>query len=49
MFTPQNIRFAGAPKIYPTKFPAEIIAGTPKIYPTKFLTEIRRGPEEYPT
>ena len=28
----------GTPKIYPTKFPAEIVAGTPKNTPPKMLS-----------
>ena len=39
---------AGAPDIYPTKFPAEIVAGTPKNTPHKILTDFLRGPRILP-
>ena len=33
--SPTENNFGGDPEVYPTKFPAEIIAGAPDLYPTK--------------
>ncbi len=38
---------AGVFDLYPTKFPAEIVAGTPIIYPTKFPAEIIAGAPDF--
>ena len=39
--------YCGGPEVYPTKFPAEIIAGAPIFTPRKILRILRGDPEEY--